>query len=70
MSDRYWANDAAWNPGQLEAIATPGHVVLSVTQDCAVDSYNEEFTCSVNLARAQLEDFIEWLRSALAAMPS
>lgn len=38
-----------------------GGIRISVAEEKAVDSYNQSFTCSISMTKAQAAEFYEWL---------
>jgi hypothetical protein len=63
-TDTYWGREivGGWDHGDgVEIIATEFGVRVAVTQEHAVGSYNETFTCSFDVPRADIPDLIAWL---------
>lgn len=52
--------------GDLTAVFDGAQLSLSVAQEQAVDSYNAEFECTVELSRSEAEELHRWLGAMLA----
>jgi hypothetical protein len=52
--------------GELEAVAGDHCVTISVTDEQAVDSYNQTFTCEALLPRPEAERLRDWLIEMLS----
>lgn len=62
-----YAISEGWRAGDgVEVVLTEQGVQISVTQEKAVGSYNEEFTCSVTVPFDQLAGAVSVLALALA----
>lgn len=60
------AGDGGVFDGELSVTAYSGGVTLEITQEQAVDSYNHEFTCTIQLSqREKVEELVgvltKWL---------
>lgn len=69
-ADRHWEympfgsgeiRPLRFDDAELEAVATDDHVRFSVTEEKAMDSYNQTFTCNVNLPLDQARSLRDWL---------
>jgi hypothetical protein len=60
FDDGIWCGD-----GSLDVTVTDTGVLFAVTEDQAVDSYNQEFTCSAKVPLARLPELISVLTAAL-----
>lgn len=54
----------SFDEAELAVTAHNGAVLIEVTQERAVDSYNQEFTCSVTVPPENLDELIEFLIAA------
>lgn len=52
--------------GDLEVTSGEQGVTISITEEHAVDSYNQVFTCAAVLPRVVAEDFRNWLNEVLS----
>lgn len=51
-----WTNPEPWNDEEIEVTTAEDHVRIAVTDEKALDSYNQTFTCAVNLPPDQVEE--------------
>lgn len=54
-------DDCGMYDGEVSVSAHPKGVLIEVTEEKAVDSYNEEFTCSCLVPIAKVSELIEFL---------
>lgn len=61
-------NQVSWDvpDGSMEVTSGPHGVTFEVTDECAVDSYNSEFTCGALLPRSEAERLRDWLIDVLS----
>lgn len=50
-----------WDDTSIAITSTPDGLLVAVTEEQAVDSYNDTFTCSVTIPPAQVREFIQFL---------
>lgn len=60
-------DESGWDNGFIEVTAYPDGLTVEVTQDKAVDSYNQQFTCGVTLSREKAVELRDMLDRHLAA---
>jgi hypothetical protein len=65
MSERtiweFAKNDDPWDEPHITVVAKPDSVLISVSEEQAVDSYNETFTCSINIPKEKAQELIQFL---------
>ncbi len=56
---------SGWEQGTVDVTATAHGALLAVSEEQAVDSYNETFTCSVAVPKSEIPALIAVLQLAL-----
>lgn len=56
----------AWGDPAIHVTVTEGGVLVEVTEEHAMDSYNSTFTCSITLPPEKVAELAEVLNKALA----
>jgi hypothetical protein len=63
-----WTYEVAegWDIGDaVDVTVTPDHVLIAVTEEQAMESYNQEFTCSVAVPYSKVAELHQLLGKAL-----